>query len=84
MRKLFDEACQVVSSRFEPHDRELDYILLGGERLTLSGFLKVCPYLQRRRDIILDRRLNIRDPKHDTLETVAGLLRQSRVWAIAP
>ena len=84
MRKLFDEACGVVSDRFQPHERELDYILLGGERLTLSGFLKVCPYLQRRQDIILDRRLNIRDPKHDTLETVAGLLRQSRVWAIVP
>ncbi len=84
MRKLFDEACGVVSDRFQPHDRELDYILLGGERLTLSGFLKVCPYLQRRQDIILDRRLNIRDPKHDTLETVAGLLRQSRVWVIVP
>ena len=84
MRKLFDEACRVVGSRFEPHERELDYILLGGEKLTLSGFLKVCPYLQRRQDITLDRRLNIRDPKHDTLETVAGLLRQSRVWPIAP
>ena len=84
MRKLFDEACRVASDRFQPHERELDYILLGGEKLTLSGFLKVCPYLQRRQDIILDRRLNIRDPKHDTLETVAGLLRQSRVWPIAP
>ena len=84
MRKLFDEACQVVGSRFEPHERQLDFILLGGEKLTLSGFLKVCPYLQRRRDIILDRRLNIRDPKHDTLETVAGMLRQARVWPVAP
>ena len=84
MRKLFDEACGVVSDRFRPHERDMDYILLGGERLTLSGFLKVCPYLQRRQDIILDRRLNIRDPKHDTLETVAGLLRQSRVWAVTP
>ncbi len=84
MRKLFDEACGVVSDRFQPHERELDYILLGGERLTLSGFLKVCPYLQRHQSLILDRRLNIRDPKHDTLETVAGLLRQSRVWAIVP
>ena len=82
MRKLFDEACRVVGSRFEPHDRELDYVLLGGEKLTLSGFLKVCPYLQRRQGLILDRRLNIRDPKHDTLETVAGMLRQSRVWEI--
>lgn len=84
MRKLFDEACGVLSDRFQPHEREMDYILLGGERLTLSGFLKVCPYLQRRQDKVLDRRLNIRDPKHDTLETVAGLLRQSRVWAIVP
>ena len=82
MRKLFDEACGVVGSRFEPHDREMDYILLGGEKLTLSGFMKVCPYLQRRQKLILDRRLNIRDPKHDTLETVAGMLRQSRVWAV--
>lgn len=80
MRKLFDEACGVVGSRFEPHDRELDYLLLGGEKLTLSGFMKVCPYLQRRQSLILDRRLNIRDPKHDTLEKVAGMLRQSRVW----
>ena len=84
MRKLFDEACQVVGSRFTPHDRELDYILLGGEKLTLSGFLKVCPYLQRRQGIILDRRLNIRDPKRNTLDTVSGMLRQSRVWAIVP
>ena len=84
MRKLFDEACGVVSSRFEPHDRDLDYILLGGEKLTLNGFLKVCPYLQRRRNLILDRRLNIRNPRRDTLETVSGMLRQSRVWAIAP
>ena len=82
MRKLFDEACRVVESRFQPHERELDYIILGGEKQTLNGFLKVCPYLQRRRDIILDRRLNIRDPKHDTLETVAGMLRQSRVWTV--
>ena len=84
MRKLFDEACGVVSARFQSHEGELDYILLGGERLTLSGFLKVCPYLQRHKDMILDRRLNIRDPKHDTLETVAGMLRHSRVWAIVP
>ena len=54
MRKLFDEACGVVSDRFRPHERDMDYILLGGEKLTLSGFLKVCPYLQRRQDIILD------------------------------
>ena len=82
MRKLYDETCQVVRSRFAPHAGELDYILLGGDRLTLSGFMKVCPYLQQHQDQVLNRRLNLRDPKHDTLETVAGMLRQSRVWSV--
>ena len=82
MRKLYDETCRIVQDRFAPHIRQMDHILLGGDRLTLSGFMKVCPYLQQRRGKILDRRLNIRDPKHDTLETVAGMLRQSRVWTI--
>ena len=82
MRKLYDEACRIVQDRFAPHIRQMDYILLGGDRLTLSGFMKVCPYLQQHRGKIIDRRLNIRDPKHDTLETVAGMLRQCRVWPI--
>ena len=82
MRKLYDETCRIVQDRFAPHIRQMDYILLGGDRLTLSGFMKVCPYLQQRRGKIIDRRLNIRDPKHDTLETVAGMLRQCRVWPI--
>ncbi len=82
MRKLYDETCRVVASRFAPHSGQLDYILLGGDRLTLSGFMKVCPYLQQHRDQTLNRRLNIRDPKRDTLETVAGMLRQSRVWLL--
>ena len=82
MRKLYDETCRIVQDRFAPHIRQMDYILLGGDRLTLSGFMKVCPYLQQHRGKIIDRRLNIRDPKHDTLETVAGMLRQCRVWPI--
>lgn len=82
IRQLYDETCRVVASRFAPHLGRLDYILLGGDRLTLSGFVKVCPHLQQHRDKTLNRRLNIRDPKHDTLETVAGMLRQSRVWAV--
>jgi hypothetical protein len=79
MRRIYDETCQVVRSQFEPYARQLDYILLGGERFTLSGFLKVCPYLQPFQGIILDRRLNVRDPKRDTLEEVREMLRQSRV-----
>jgi len=82
MRRIYDETCEVVRSQFEPYARRLDYILLGGERFTLSGFLKVCPYLQQLQGIILSRRLNIRDPKRDTLEEVREMLRQSRVYPL--
>jgi len=80
IRRLYDAACQVTQSQLAPYARQLDYILLGGERFTLNGFLKACPYLEQFRGILLGRRLNIREPKHDTLEQVAGMLRESRVY----
>jgi len=48
----------------------------------LNGFLRVCPHLEQFQDRILGRRLNIRDPKRDTLEAVGHLLTQSRVYPI--
>ena len=80
IRKIYDDVCEVVRDQFEPHARRLDYIVLGGEHLTLIGFRKVCPYLDQFQHIILDRRLNIRDPKRDTLESVADMLLESRVY----
>lgn len=82
IRKLYDKACAVAQDQFAPYSRQLDYILLGGERFTLNGFLKVCPYLEQFQGIILGRRLNIRDPKHDTLEGVAEILLESRVYQV--
>lgn len=80
IRRLYDAACQVTQSQLAPYARQLDYILLGGERFTLNGFLKACSYLEQFRGIILSRRLNIREPKRDTLEQVAAMLRESRVY----
>ncbi|MBM3942126.1 MAG: hypothetical protein FJ316_04225 [SAR202 cluster bacterium] len=77
---LYTAACQVVREQFGPYARQMDYVLLGGERLTLLGFRKVCDYLAQFQGRILDRRLNVRDPKHDALEAVAGMLRESRVY----
>ena len=82
VRKIYDDACEVVRTQFDPYSRQLDYILLGGERLTLIGFLKVCPYLAQFRGITLGRRLNIRDPKRDTLEAVGDMLLESRVFQL--
>ena len=80
-RKLHQKACEAVQSQFSQFDF-LDFILLGGDRFTLDGLLKECPYLQQRRDNILSRRLNVRDPKRDTLEAVGRMLTSSRVYPL--
>jgi hypothetical protein len=77
---LYTKVCQVAREQLDPHARQMDYLLLGGERLTLLGFLKVCDYLGQFRGRLLDRRLNVRDPKRDTLEQVGEMLRESRVY----
>ena len=80
IKRLYDKTCENVQRQFNPYSQKLDYILLGGDRFTLDGFLKECVYLERWRDKTLARRLNVRDPKHDTLERVGSMLRDSRVW----
>jgi hypothetical protein len=80
IRQIYDKTCEVVQSQFAPYARQLDYIVMGGERLTLIGFLKACPYLQQFLGIILSRRLNIQEPKRDTLEAVGEMLLESRVF----
>ena len=80
IRKIYDKTCEAVQAQFTPYARELDYVFLGGEKITLNGLLKVCPSLQRYHQIILGRRINVRDPKRDTLEQVPAILRESRVY----
>ena len=82
MRLIFEKACQAVHNQFAPFAGRLDYLLLGGERFTLNGLLKCCPELESLRPITLARRLNVRDPKRDTLDGVGTMLRESRVWAV--
>ena len=80
MRKMYDKTCETVHRQFAPYASDFDYIFLGGEKFTLNGFLKVCPYMEQFRSITLGRRLNIRDPKRDTLDQVGGMLHESRVY----
>ena len=82
MRRLYVKVCETVRAQFEPLAGELDHVVLGGERFTLNGFLKVCPRLEEYKNITLKRRLNIRDPKRDTLDDLGSMLYESRVWAI--
>ena len=80
IRLIFEKACLAVHNQFAPFAGQLDYLLLGGERFTIDGFLKSCPELESLRPITLARRLNVRDPKRDTLEGVGTMLQESRVW----
>jgi peptide subunit release factor 1 (eRF1) len=83
IRRIYDRTCQAVRAQFEPVARQIDYVVLGGEGLTLNGFLRVCPHMEQFQGRILGRRLNVRDPKRDTLEDVGHLLTQSRVYPVA-
>jgi ribosomal protein S10 len=74
--------CEVAREQFDPHLRTMDHLLLGGERLTLVRFLKTCDYLEQFRGRLLSRRLNVRDPKRDTLEQVGEMLAESRVYEL--
>ena len=80
IRRIYDKTCQAAQSQFGPYAGELDYLFLGGEKFTLNGFLKVCPYMERFQGITLGRRLNIRDPKRDTLDQVPAILGESRIY----
>jgi len=83
-QELFDKTCSVVKEQFAPFEGQLDYILLGGERFTLQGFLKRCDYLQRlsQGKKILGRVLNVREPNQKALEGVIETVWESRVVVI--
>ena len=82
IRRLYDKVCEEVRGRLAVPGAGLDYVVLGGERFTLNGLLKDCPALAALGPKTLKRRLNIRDPKRDTLPQVAGMLTESRVWEL--
>lgn len=79
VQQIFDKTCSVARTQLGPYEGELDYILLGGERFTLQGFLKRCDYLQRLSPRTLGRVLNVREPKRQALEGVAEAIYESRV-----
>jgi hypothetical protein len=82
MRRLYDKTCEAVRAQLSPVASKLNYVLLGGDKFTLNGCLKVCPALAALGNITLSRRLNVRDPKRDTLDQVGLMLRESRVWTV--
>jgi hypothetical protein len=79
VRELYDKACQVVRDVFSAHQRHIDYVLLGGERHTLAGFRKRCPYLVDMAPRTLTRLLRVDRPNQKALERIAYEVSKSQV-----
>jgi len=81
-RELFDKACSVVATQFAAYEERLDYVFLGGDRLTLHSFLKRCEYLQRLAGKTLARVLHVGKPRHEALRRIAAQIWKTRVFVI--
>lgn len=79
-RKLYEKACRVLEAKLGPREKSLDHLLLGGDHVTLAGFEKECPYLERLAEIRVGRRLDVREPKRAALEALPRQLYESRVF----
>jgi hypothetical protein len=83
IREMFDKACEAVQARFEPVERELDHVFLGGDRHTLGAFLKRCPYLRRLEDRTMRRLLPVARPGQDALEAMPREIFKSQVLVVS-
>ena len=83
VQEIFQKTCTVAKQQISPFEDQLDYILLGGERFTLQGFLKRCDYLRGLSAKVLGRTLNVREPKRVALEGVINTIWESRVLSFS-
>ena len=79
VRELYDKTCRIAREHFEPRIRDLDYVLLGGERNTLNGFVKRCRVMQDLEPKTLSRILAVETPNQRALESIHREIWKSQV-----
>ena len=79
IHNLYVKVCQVARQKLEPYEKQLEHVFLGGERHTLSSFIKECPFLQRLEPLISSRILPVREPRRRELERMPNEIWKSRV-----
>ena len=79
VRELYDKCCEVAKSVFAPHEKAIDYVLLGGERHTLNGFRKRCRYISDFGDALLERVLEVERPGQRALDSIGAQVWRSSV-----
>ncbi|MCY4654194.1 MAG: Vms1/Ankzf1 family peptidyl-tRNA hydrolase [Dehalococcoidia bacterium] len=68
IRELYDKTCEITRTVFSPYLQDMDYLLLGGERGTLNGFVKRCPMMRQELEPkLLTRRLAVDQPNQKAL-----------------
>ena len=81
IRELYDKTCEMTRTTFSPYADRIEYILLGGEDSTLSGFTDRCRLMQDFSHRTLQRRLAIDRPDQKTLNNIAFETWKSRVYS---
>lgn len=81
IRELYDKTCETANAVFAPHAKRIDYIFLGGEGGTLTGFVERCRLLQGFGDKVLARRLAVERPDQRALNNIAFEAWKSRVYS---
>ncbi len=79
IRELYDTTCRMTRTVFEPFLGEMDYVMLGGERGTLNGFVKRCRLMQDLAPKTLSRLLPVDRPNQKALESISYEMWKSRV-----
>ena len=79
VRELFDKTCEVARDVFSPYGGAIDYVLMGGERQTLRGFVQRCAYLKAFEPKFLQRVLTVDRPGQEALEKIGFEVWKSRV-----
>ena len=82
IHQLYVKVCQVARQKLEPYAGDLKHIFLGGERHTLAGFIKECPFLQRLERLIAGRILPVGEPRRRDLNRMPNEIWKSRVTVI--
>ena len=80
IRELYDKTSEVARTIFAPYLGEMDYVLLGGERGTLNGFVKRCSLMRRELEPkTLARRLPVAQPNQKALKGISREVWKSSV-----
>jgi hypothetical protein len=79
METFFTRVCGHVREQLEPYANQLEYIIYGGTRETVTDFRKQCHFLRQFDNRVIDRLLNIREPRKSGLEEAVQEAWSSRV-----